>query len=172
MAKSSKNKKTSRVYLLLSHDWEETNFMNIVSSENYDDLDKFVTECDLYVEGLKSEFDLTKEYLDEHKEFYLSGCDDMNLVSVADVVIPESREMYVVVGIGDEWCWEASVLGLYSTLDAAWQALAENLKIYEGYDDDYEYSYEEYKSQFLNNHLIDNDFIYWKWMKIIIKGKN
>lgn len=164
-------KKTSRVYLLLSHDREEANFMKSVSSENYDDLDKLVTDCDLYVADAKSEFDLTKEYLDEHKEFYLSGCDDMNLVTVEDVIIPENREMYVVVWIGDEWCWEASVLGLYPTLDASWQALAENLKIYEGYDDDHEYNYEEYKTQFIDNRLIDDNFIYWKWLKVVIKGK-
>ena len=169
MAKSKQA--TSRVYLLLSHGWQESTFAAEIASENYDNLDKFVTERDLYVEGLNSEFDLTKEYLDEHKEFYLSGCDDMNLVSVADVVIPENREMYVVAGIGNEWCWEASVLGLYPDLETAWQALAENLELREGCDDDHEYSFEKYKSNFFNNVMTDDDFIYYKWSKVKIGGK-
>lgn len=167
MAKCTKDKPTSKVYLMLSHLPEESDLTVEIASENYDDLDKVVRNLDLYVSGYQDDFDLTKGYLDERKEFYLDGADEMILVAAIDTVIPEDREMYLVAGIGDEWCWEASILGLYSNLETAWQALAEKLELY---DDDY-YSYEELKSDFCENSMCDNNYIYWSWIKINIEGK-
>ncbi len=88
--------------------------------------------------------------------------------------------MYLVVGTGDYWNWEASVLGLYPNLNSAWRALVKFMKGLKDYKYNYVfdkkhslYNKEEYyafKSIFLQNIFNDNNLIEWFWFKVKINN--
>lgn len=164
----TKTNKKSKVYLLLTHYWQEAEYDVLSASVKFDELDNLVKEWGLYVEVLNDDFDLTKKYLEEKGQLYLSGADDRIIAAAMDVAIPENKEMYIVIGTGNDWSWEANILGLYPTKEEAWKELSKNLGINKKTESELEYTCDEYKSHFFDNVMTDYNFIYWKWIKIHI----
>lgn len=171
-----------KLYMLVSYEIEGTDFDVIEASENFEDINSILKRNGLIELKCNEETVVTKELLDKRGEVQLNYSEDFDIDNgefdfssnkiiavVLDLEIPYNREVYALCGNGDEWCWEGRIHALYSTLDEAWKKLATDNEIdeEEGYDCR---SYGEVKEGFIdNNYFIDNNNIYWSWVKVHIK---
>lgn len=157
----------SKVYVLFSNTREETDYHILCATTDLQDVIE-VCEESMLIADYEIEYnnDLTPDII-ESKNYIDFRYDDDGVRCVLnsyEVEVPEDSLMYGVIANGDERChWDAEMIGLYPTREAAVNVIINEISKREYEPDDIEQYREQLNS---NDSITDLDFTYWDIIKM------